>query len=122
MNKKEFALAQLAPYYKDKNKCGFENGACVYLTRTGNSCVAGANMIKPSRWGGRGISTILREHTQEEVFKPESVGILTNDEWASLQLIHDSIATSSPHLIQRNVCELRLFSMSELEEAANKLQ
>lgn len=41
MTKKEFALSQIAPYYKDRSLCGYEGSKCRYKTFEGKMCVFG---------------------------------------------------------------------------------
>ena len=47
VDKKEFALSQIAPYVKDFNNCGFDpiKGTCVYR-KDGKMCVVGKNLSK----------------------------------------------------------------------------
>ena len=118
---KEFALAQIAPYVANHALCGFDGKSCVYLTDSGKMCVAGANMINPTKFlGSGGIGTILGRYSQEEVFKPESVNILSKVEWTSLQNMHDQIAKNMPYSLKNSVETLNLFTMDELKEAAEK--
>jgi hypothetical protein len=126
--KKEFALSQIAPYLKDPTTCGFNKseGTCEYLDPNGNMCVAGKNMIIPSFGLYKGIDDILEENDddQEGVFKPEVVGILTNQEWKHLQSVHDNIAVSPDniHRLKERIGLLNLFTYEELVERANSLE
>ena len=125
MTKKKFALAQIAPYYKDPRTCGVDGSRCVYLTPDGRMCVAGKNMIDPSKWLGT-IGGILSKYDQSEVFKPEVVDILTTQEWRTLQLLHDKIGMVShgvvrDEIIKLYITELNLFSLEELEEYSKTL-
>jgi hypothetical protein len=118
MNKKQFALKAILPYFLDSTICGYseEADSCMYLTSTGNMCVAGKYMIIPSKWSGI-ICNILNGRSQEEVFRPEVVGILTNNEWDYLQAIHDYIAVKNDLGKLQSVKELNLFTWEELQEA-----
>ena len=123
--KKEFALSQLAPYLADPSTCGYEeqNDLCLYLTDEGKMCVAGKNMLKPEVFeNNSSIEDILIYKLQEEVFKPEVVGILTSEEWGFMQLIHDQIATNKPVNMEKNIKRLNLFTIEELQERANLLK
>lgn len=100
---KQFALEQVAPYYLDPSTCGYdpETKKCEYLTKDGRMCVAGKNMLHPEKYGTEAgvsifpsISGILGKYSnQADVFKPEVVGILSDDEWLWLQRVHDTIAS-----------------------------
>lgn len=94
MTKKEFALRQIAPYYKDPSICGYTSEGCLYRTSEGKSCVFGKNLLEDRydrSFEGRYASTLLEEFG-EDILIPESRGILTPGEWDKLQGIHDSIA------------------------------
>ena len=91
--KKQFALEQIVPYYKDPSMCEYnkERERCEYITEDGRMCVAGKNMEQPNLWD-YSISFILNSHGQT-VLKPEVRGILSTGEWKWLQRVHDRIAT-----------------------------
>lgn len=116
--KKSFALEQIAPYYKNRNLCGFNGSNCCYYTN-GKMCVFGKNLIDPK--GTRNIDADqLLEQYGEDILKPESRGILTKEEWKSLQCIHDSIALKDTKI--KGYCErLGLFTFQELEEYAETI-
>lgn len=121
MTKKEFALNAILPYFIDPTTCGYdkEMDSCVYITEDGRKCVAGKYMLESvlSKWN-RSIGSILMENDQSDVFKPEFVGILTDNEWKSLQLIHDGIASGFDIT---NFCEnSNLFTLEELENEKTK--
>jgi len=120
MTAKEFALEQIAPYYKDPSLCGIDkNGNCKYLTDEGKMCVAGKNMLNPMTGLQPDIQGLISEYSQETLFKPDAVGILSVKQWVALQNLHDSIAA---HIdVTGSIEDLGLFSIYELEEAANKL-
>jgi len=118
---KEFALEQIAPYYKDPSICGYDGNSCRYITEDGKMCVAGKNMLNPRINCFDSIKAILSEDLEEDVFKPAARGILNPKQWSLLQNIHDSIAEGEEHNVPIGVIELGLFSLEELEEAANKL-
>jgi hypothetical protein len=126
--KKEFALSQLAPYLADPSTCGCdeETTNCQYLTKDNKMCVAGKNMIEPKLDLFKGIDDILEdnEFEQEGVFKPEVVGIMTNQEWKYMQTIHDAIATQPEDVVKLKVRinSLNLFTYEELVERANNLK
>ena len=126
--KKEFALSQLAPYLKDPSSCGFNKNyeTCEYLTHEGKMCVAGKNMIEPKYGLYKGIDDILEENDDDQVgiFKPEVVGILTNQEWKHMQSIHDNIALSPENVdrLEIRIKFLNLFTYEELVERANSLE
>lgn len=122
--RKEFALSQIAPYLKDPSTCGFNKneGTCEYLDSNGNMCVAGKNMIKAEFGIYKDILDVLfeNEEQQEGIFKPEVVGILTNQEWKYLQSIHDNIAVSPDNVdrLKERITKLNLFTYEELVERA----
>jgi hypothetical protein len=122
--RKEFALSQLAPYLKDPSTCGFnkENGTCEYLTEDNKMCVAGKNMIEPKFGIYKDILDILAENEEEQegIFKPEVVGILTNQEWKHMQSVHDNIAVSPDNIdrLKERIKLLNLFTYEELVERA----
>jgi hypothetical protein len=126
--RKEFALSQLAPYLKDPSTCGYdkETSNCEYLDPKGNMCVAGKNMINPSFGLYKGIDDILEENDDDQVgiFKPEVVGILTNQEWKHMQSIHDNIAVSPDNVdrLKERIKLLNLFTCEELVERAETLE
>ena len=78
-------------------------------------CVAGKNMPHPEEYHG-GILGILIKEGQENVLKPEVVGILTTDEWSYLQAMHDAIAINNEDRIKMYCNILDLFSYEELVE------
>ena len=114
MNKKEFALSQIAPYFKDPSTCGLEE-RCKYITSDGRMCVVGKNMLDPSKVDDNTpIGVLLEEFSEEEIFKPEAVGILSTREWEKLQYIHDEIAVPTPAGISHYIDVLGLFTYDEL--------
>jgi hypothetical protein len=125
---KEFALSQIAPYLKDPSTCGFnkDNQTCEYLTKDKKMCVAGKNMIEPKFGIYKDIIDVLSENEeqQEGIFKPEVVGILTNEEWKHLQSIHDTIAVTPNNVdrLKERIERLNLFTYEELVERAESLE
>ena len=116
-DKKQFALEQIAPYFKDPSTCGFDGISCEYLNKEGKMCVAGKNMLDPKSFNKYGIiSDVFDKYTQEQIFKPEVVGILTNEQWLDLQSIHDSIAATNISSVERSIKNLNLFTYEELVE------
>lgn len=122
--RKEFALSQIVPYLKDPSTCGFNKneGTCEYLDSNGNMCVAGKNMIKAEFGIYKDILDVLSENEEEQegIFKPEVVGILTNQEWKDLQSIHDNIAVAFDNVdrLKERIKRLNLFTYEELVERA----
>lgn len=124
--KKEFALAQIAPYFKDPSLCGYneKSGSCSYLTEDGKMCVAGKNMINPTNAAVIGGSILyqIERSSQAEIFKSEVVGKLRDAEWNNLQGIHDAIAyKADEELFKGKIEKLGLFTYEELVNYANKL-
>ncbi len=126
---KEFALAQIAPYLKDPSTCGFdkEKDRCVYLAENGTMCIAGKNLLESVRDEysyknenkdvNVGITSIINNKKgQANTFIPESVDILTNSEWKLLQFIHDYLTRQDFSEVKKNILELNLFTLEELEE------
>jgi hypothetical protein len=126
--RKEFALSQIAPYLKDPSTCGFNKseGTCEYLDPNGNMCVAGKNMIKAEFGIYKDILDVLAENEEEQegIFKPEVVGILTNQEWKHMQSIHDTIAVQPDNVdrLKERIKLLDLFTYEELVERAESLK
>jgi len=120
IDKKQFSLEQIAPYYHNPEVCGYdkETEKCCYKTKDGKMCVAGKNMraefieIADS---SDGIWGILERNEEEFVFKNDVVGILEWNEWSYLQQIHDGIAKQDYKIIQEYITKLDLFTLSELE-------
>ena len=79
-------------------------------------CVVGKYMLKKFRIKFiNSINTILKDNTQEQVFIPEVVGLLSDDQWEILQACHDAIAKDSLHdLIRLLRVNDILFSLQEL--------
>lgn len=93
---KEFALQQIAPYFKDPSLCGYAGDSCMNLTPDGRMCVAGKNYLPEIREQYKkapvlDIRNIFKDN-QSKVFLPESANILTWYEWTCLQSMHDSIS------------------------------
>jgi hypothetical protein len=126
--RKEFALSQLAPYLADPTTCGYDKKTknCQYLDLNGNMCVAGKNMIEAKLDFFKGIDDILEENddNQNGVFKPEVVGIMTNQEWKYMQGIHDTIAVQPENVdrLKDRINQLNLFTYEELVERAESLK
>lgn len=127
--KKEFALSQLAPYLADPSTCGYdtEKKNCEYITPDGRMCVAGKNMLDPTQeniWGN--IEDILSANNEEQegIFKPEVVGILSNEDWQDMQSVHDLIALHPTDIdeLKTRIDRLGLFSYEELVERAESLK
>lgn len=122
---KEFALAQIAPYYKDPSTCGVdeENQQCCYLTEDGRKCVIGKNLLHPEYFfqndnADLSIVDILEEFGEKRVLIPEAIGILTIEQWESLQELHDAISGISIDSIDIDgpIIGLGLFTKEELIE------
>jgi hypothetical protein len=123
---KEFALSQLAPYLKDPSTCGYNvnTGNCEYLAPNGNMCVAGKNMIEPKFGLYQSIDDLLDNNEQEDIFKPESVGILSTIQWVGMQSIHDNIAGHTDNIdrLKEKITRLNLFTYEELVERSKSLE
>ena len=123
---KEFALSQLAPYLKDPSTCGYDvnTNSCEYLAPNGNMCVAGKNMIEPKFGLYQGIDDLLDNDEQEDIFKPEAVGILSTIQWVRMQSIHDTIACHTDDIdrLKGRITRLNLFTYEELVERAESLE
>jgi hypothetical protein len=106
-----FALAQILPYFKDTNTCGMdESGSCQYITKEGKMCVAGKNMLNPSKFGNVNI---------DDIFKPNAVDMLNGKQWFLLQKMHDCLSTGkqmSLKIFEGFIDELDMFTYNELLE------
>lgn len=128
--KKLFSLSQIAPYFNNPELCGTDkkSNSCQYLTQDGKTCVAGKNMLPVAikKWASLNISidSILDETPQEEVFIPDSVGILTTQEWQHLQVIHDRISKLNDKSHIDYYCDSpdSLFTYQELVDYSKKLK
>jgi len=123
MTKKEFALAQIAPYFKNPKTCAVDEltGKCMYLAKDGKMCIAGKNLIDPKKWNFSSSISVLIGTYGEEIFKPEARGILSREEWSNLQILHDAIAFNLRNRDVRDLCKSQLFTYDEMVEAADKL-
>lgn len=120
MNKKEFALQAILPYYKNPTLCGYNisNGECVYLTSDGRKCVLGKYLLHPEKHGILSVEDVFRNKNQEDILVPEAVGILNTEEWNALQRLHDTIADKPTNTMLRvRINNLGLFTFEELQEA-----
>ncbi len=134
MNKQEFIIKQLKPYLEDPSICGYEGMGCRNLTSDGRMCVAGKNLLPEvrNRFRNTPIDRLLDLMPQNQVLIPESVGVLTTEEWGLMQLIHDGVALSKIPLdeshkimILKKIENLEFVStceLMELKELTNKLQ
>lgn len=95
MNKQEFIIAQLKPYFLDPSTCGIGKEGCMYLTHDGKMCVLGKNLtpeaLEKFQNSSEKASKLLITHG-ETILKEESRGILSSEEWQAMQSIHDNIA------------------------------
>ena len=121
MNKKEFALFQIAPYFKDPSICGFEDRRCKYITSDGRMCVAGKNIIDPTIVADESLMMLIELHGQEGLFKPEAANILSDEEWVGLLFIHDEIADPSTLGRYHYIDQLGLFTYEELVTYSNTI-
>lgn len=119
-DKKQFALEQIAPYFKNPDLCGFDDelSECVYETKDGKMCVAGKCMTPKARMEYIGVSTsiyaIINRSSQDKIFKKDFVDVLTKEEWNELQCLHDAIANE--YNLQKAIDKLGLFTYEELVE------
>jgi hypothetical protein len=94
MNKQEFIIAQLKPYFLDPSTCGIGKEGCMYLTHDGKMCVLGKNLtpeaLEKFHNSVEKASKLLITHG-ETILKEESRGILSSEEWQAMQYIHDKI-------------------------------
>lgn len=120
---KEFALEQIAPYYKDPSTCGFENGGCRNITTDGRMCVAGKNYLPEAVDIEGSVTTVFNtlDNDQNKIFKPEVVGILSKNEWQIMQRIHDRIAEKIENSLECEIERLNLFTLEELKEYCETL-
>lgn len=118
--KKEFALSQIAPYYKDRSLCAYnrEISNCEYLTPDGKMCVLGKNLVDPSKeeYDEESATELLGKYG-EEILKPEVRGILSVEEWQNLQQIHDCLAIPGRDVkLEQYINEIGLFTLKELQD------
>lgn len=122
MTAKEFALAQIAPYYLDPSICGVDEVGCRYFTDDGKMCVLGKNLINPEQFKDVNIRACRLLTSQDEsILKEESRGILKYHEWDYLQGIHDHIATTGGELENYNFTN-SLFTLQELKQYCETLK
>ena len=117
MNKQEFIISNLKPYFLDPSTCGTFNGLCVYLADNGNMCVFGKNMtpeaLEEYKDNGAGATELLKENG-ESILKEESRGILTIEEWQGMQSIHDNIPNPNRNFKFRY--DILLFTLKKFAE------
>lgn len=117
---KEFALKQIAPYYHNSRLCGYDSGQCLYRTDAGQMCVVGMNMLPDvlDRYAQTQveISEILSVYDQEDIFRSDVVGILTDHEWRALQSVHDAISEHKMGVLHNALTDLGLFTLDELNQ------
>ncbi len=132
--KKQFALEQIGPYYKNPNSCGYIHNKCKNLTSEGKMCVVGKNLIEEVRIKHDSSSYIellhlfdlnrgyeLNYENQDLLLIPESRNILINNQWGLLQSIHDYIAKGNVEKYKLLIYRLDLFTFEELEDYCNTL-
>lgn len=108
MNKQEFIISQLKPYFEDPSICGIDNrGNCRYLTSDGKMCVFGKNMLPEFREkyaeDTSVTSTLILNVLGQDVLVEEARNILDTTEWRQMQAIHDSVATCGLSNIYGNI-------------------
>lgn len=126
---KQFALEQIAPYYKNPKLCGINKvGNCKYYTKDGLMCVAGKNLIDPEKYRSCAIDIAgLIKDFNQEIFKPEARDILTIRQWTLLQRLHDCIAkdyeqSNYEDTLVKSITNLNLFTLDELKQFAQNLE
>ncbi len=130
MSQKEFALSQIAPYFKDPKLCGFDDKTklCRFSFRN-KMCVIGKNLLpdilKNNNQVGLSIRQLLEKYKldQQKVFNQESCDILTLSQWTHLQFIHDSIALYGPNsnYVYENILNMGLFTFNDLVNYCKKI-
>lgn len=123
--KKEFCLAQIAPYYLNPDLCAYnpEVMNCQYLTFDGRMCVLGKNLIDPGNpaYDQMNADSLLTIYG-EEALKPEARGILTGMEWNLLQSIHDTLANPNyGKTFEKAIEDSDLFTFQELKDYAKQI-
>lgn len=119
------ALSKIYSYYAGLKPFGYDaiTGKCVYKNVEGNCCVAGVEMLPEAvnHWStiNESIITILELTSQENVFKSESVGILSDEKWGDLQFLHDILAKKATGDVNEKsvvdaINSLGLFTWEEL--------
>ncbi len=90
MTKTQIIDETVAYYSEDTSRRANTNSACFYYQEaTGNMCAVGRCANAPKELGeGKYIGTILREISDEQVFKPEYQGHEL-EFWENLQMVHD---------------------------------
>ena len=126
MNKQEFIISNLKPYFLDPSTCGVgEDRSCMYLTEDGKMCVLGKNLTPEALERFKNSESraefLLLTHG-EEILKEESRGILSYYEWEQMQNIHDCITRSHFNYDNTIRCLDRLSSetcdLTELKDLA----
>jgi hypothetical protein len=88
-------------------------------------CVAGKNLLptvlEKYKNSDRGITFIINEEGgQGKALKPESVNILSTEQWQKLQGVHDDIAKFGTDSLNMSIHNLDLFTYDELKLYAEK--
>jgi hypothetical protein len=115
VEKREFILNTLLPYKQDPTTCGYNMGACLYLTEDGRKCAVGKHMIdgKHQHYGG-GVISLNRRYGLDNILTEEAKAIgLSVEEWEVMQEYHDAIAKREDSALDFKVMSLE--NISELK-------
>ena len=127
MEKQQFIIDTLKPYFTDVDNCGFEDGTCKYITLDGRMCAVGVH-LDTEREDYKEISSqittvnCLLAKYGEDILKKESQKILFPKEWKMMQSIHDSIAVNDSSNLYIELEILEKSSGANLSELRNLIK
>jgi hypothetical protein len=117
MNKQEFIINTLKPYFLDKNTCAVEDGKCSYRTSDGKKCAVGKYIPDSKYWDGIELKVL------EEVLPFVSSEVeLSLQEWKLVRSVHDDLGLGFPTASLRGLAEIEVWSkvdLTELKELAS---
>lgn len=122
MNRQQFIIDTLLPYFQDPSTCAYENGKCMYMTHAGKKCAVGKH-IRPEKYTDKIEQTMLMHILNEDNLTPEAMEQeLTYEQWCAIQAVHDNLATGPNGDVLAAIveCESRCaVSLAEIEQLFN---
>jgi hypothetical protein len=126
MNKQEFIINTLKPYFLDKSLCATalneDSGTtvCRYRTADGRKCAVGQH-IPDEKYDQKIEGDGISDEIMDMMTKEAKQTISSQDEWTTIQLIHDGLAQNTKDLLRRIYdCEVACtVDLTELKELAS---
>lgn len=93
MDKRQFILDTLLPYFVDPSTCGYTEGSCLYRTSDGRKCAFGKHIRDDAYTPDMEGETAFTLHQGGNILTPEATAIgLSSSQWAAIQSVHDTLA------------------------------